>query len=300
MQNAAISFIESLDASSLSNITQDEFESNVAAAVKQVASEEPPPPPPPRDPAPSSRPSTPSTAHRPPTSASGPSADLIQPSEAASASLLAPTGEGGVAPATPSAQDLSFPESMKASLLRGTDSVERAMSKPLGALARVFEQLEQTANEFTGQGSAAAPPQVPPAPFPPTPGAARPGVSKRRSYYGGGGGGPGGPHRPELPALPPSSGSLRAGRQDDEGDEGQGPDLRMYAPEEETDEAVLREIDRQHEQARLAALETLQGIFPDVENEVLEMVRPSFSSFFLRAPSFAELTLDGCDARRCS
>ncbi|GAA5896992.1 hypothetical protein JCM8208_006133 [Rhodotorula glutinis] len=273
--NAAISFIESLDASSLSNITQDEFESNVAVAVKQVASEEPPPPPPPRDAAPSSRPSTPSTAPRPPASASGPSADLIQPSEAASASLLAPAGEGGVAPATPSAQDLSFPESMKASLLRGTDSVERAMSKPLGALARVFEQLEQTANELTGQGHA-APPQVPPAPFPPLPGAARPGVSKRRSYYGGGGAGggagPGGPRRPELPALPPSSGSLRAGQVDDEGAEGQGPDLRMYAPEEETDEAVLREIDRQHEEARLAALETLQGIFPDVENEVLEMV----------------------------
>ena len=174
------------------------------------------------------------------------------------------------------------------------------MSKPLGALARVFEQLEQTANEFTGQGSAAAPPQVPPAPFPPTPGAARPGVSKRRSYYGGGGGGPGGPHRPELPALPPSSGSLRAGRQDDEGDESQGPDLRMYAPEEETDEAVLREIDRQHEQARLAALETLQGIFPDVENEVLEMVRPSVPPLLALVPSFAQLTPDVCGARRCS
>ncbi|BGP39974.1 hypothetical protein JCM10450v2_003954 [Rhodotorula kratochvilovae] len=268
--NAAISFIESLDSSSLSNITQDEFEVKVAAAVKQLASEEPPPPPPPRDPFLHARPASPSTPSRPPVSAPGVSADLLAPAaEAASASLLPHSGEGGVAPATPTPRDLSFPASMKASLLRGTDSVERAMSKPLGALARVFEQLESTANELTGQTT---PPAVPePAPLPPTPSltpgpVARPGVSKRRSYHHGGAGVI--PRRPELPPLPPSSGSLSRGVPPHE----EGPDPMMYAPEEETDEAVLREIDRQHEEARQAALETLVGIFPGVENEVLEMV----------------------------
>ncbi|GAA6056714.1 hypothetical protein JCM3770_006481 [Rhodotorula araucariae] len=261
--NAAISFIESLDSSSLSNITQDEFEVKVAAAVKQLASEEPPPPPPPRDPFQHARPTSPTTPSRPPASVPGVSADLLAPAEAASASLLPHGGEGGVAPATPTPRDLSFPESMKASLLRGTDSVERAMSKPLGALARVFEQLEQTANDLTGQSPASTPP---PAPLPPTlvPGP-RPGVSKRRSYHAGAGGAP---RRPDLPPLPPSSGSLSLGiPRDDE-----GPDPAMYAPDEETDEAVLREIDRQHEEARQATLETLQGIFPGVEGEVLEMV----------------------------
>ncbi|BGP32017.1 hypothetical protein JCM10296v2_003796 [Rhodotorula toruloides] len=265
--NAAISFIESLDASSLSNITQQEFESNVAAAVKQLASEEPPPPPPPHDPPTPSRSFTPST--RPPArDATATSSDLIQPSEAASASLLAPTGEGGVAPATP--QNLSFPETMKQSLIRGTDSVERAMSKPLGALARVFAQLEETANELTGQTPPPPTPGIvraPPAPLPPTPsiehphagypGSARPHPSKRRSYHAS-------LSRPPLPPLPPSSGSLQTAAPP--------PDLSMYAAPDVSDDVVLREIDRQHEEARMAQLETLQSIFPDAEREVLEMV----------------------------
>lgn len=265
-QNAAISFIESLDASSLSNITQQEFESKVAAAVKQLASEEPPPPPPPHDLPTPSRSSTPST--RPPVrDATATSSDLIQPSEAASASLLAPTGEGGVAPATP--QNLSFPETMKQSLIRGTDSVERAMSKPLGALARVFAQLEETANELTGQTPPPTPGIVraPPAPLPPTPsvehpqagypGSQRPHPSKRRSYHAS-------LSRPPLPPLPPSSGSLQTAAPP--------PDLSMYAAPDVSDDVVLREIDRQHEEARMAQLETLQSIFPEAEREVLEMV----------------------------
>ncbi|GJN89339.1 hypothetical protein Rhopal_002319-T1 [Rhodotorula paludigena] len=276
--NAAISFIESVDASALSNITQEEFEVKVAAAVKQLASEEPPPPVPPRDPAPSSRPTSPAS-RPPPSNPAATSADLIQPSEAASASLLAAGGEGGVRPATP--QDLTFPETMKQSFLRGTDSVERAMSKPLGALARIFEQLEETAAEFRGDAAQQHQqqqllPHVPPAPLPPTPGApahsARPGVSKRRSYHAslhgppapGSGGGYPGQHRPGLPPLPPSSGSLQHGVPE--------PDPALYAPADETDEAVLAEIDRQHEEARMAALETLRGVFPNVEDEVLEMV----------------------------
>jgi hypothetical protein len=159
---------------------------------------------------------------------------------------------------------------MKQSLIRGTDSVERAMSKPLGALARVFAQLEETANELTGQtppptpGLARAPP---PAPSPPTPsiehpnagypGSARPHPSKRRSYHAS-------MSRPPLPPLPPSSGSLQTAAPP--------PDLAMYAAPDVSDDAVLREIDRQHEEARIAQLETLQNIFPDVEREVLEMV----------------------------
>ncbi|KWU41357.1 hypothetical protein RHOSPDRAFT_23182 [Rhodotorula sp. JG-1b] len=218
---AAISFIETLDASSLSNITQAEFEAHVAEAVKQIASEEPPPPIPPRD-----------ESKRPqPRDASATSADLLQPTE-------------GVAAALP--PNASFPQSVKDSLLRGTENVERAMSKPLGALARIFEQLEETANELTGQSGPTSPTsrsfRVPPAPFPPTPGVAE---GPPNAY-------PGLQSRPSRPGPP--------------------PDLAMYAAPDTSDDAVLQEIDRQHEEARQAQLETLQSIFPDAEREVIEMV----------------------------
>lgn len=272
---AAISFIETLDASSLSNITQAEFEAHVAEAVKQIASEEPPPPVPPRD----------ESNRSQPRDASATSTDLLQPTEGGSASLLTASAgsaqsgqEGEVAAAI--SPNASFPQSVKDSLLRGTENVERAMSKPLGALARIFEQLEETANELTGQSGPTSPTsrsfRVPPAPFPPTPGVegspdaypglqSRPSVSKRRSYHHyqpGGGGGP--PSRPPLLPLPSSTGSLQR--------PGPPPDLAMYAAPDTSDDAVLQEIDRQHEEARQAQLETLQSIFPDAEREVIEMV----------------------------
>ncbi|GAA5910721.1 hypothetical protein JCM6882_002061 [Rhodosporidiobolus microsporus] len=285
--NAAISFIESLDASSLSNITQSEFEHFVAAAVKKLAAEEPPPPVPPLDRRPSafdaasqtSRPTSPTSA---PARFPSPSHDPTQPplaaseAESASASLVLPTGEGASTPT-------SFPESTKQFLLRGTDSVEKAMSKPLGALAKIFEQLEQTANEITGQpqhpgqyGGQQIPPRgIPPAPLPPSPtpslgfasGGAppppssvagqRPNAHKRRSYLA--------PARPGLPPLPPSTGSLHLRSPP-------SPDPAMYVAEDVGDEDVMREIDRQHEEQRMAAIGTLQSVFPGMEREVLEMV----------------------------
>ncbi|GAA5861699.1 hypothetical protein JCM3774_002675 [Rhodotorula dairenensis] len=269
---AAISFIESMDASSLSNITQAEFEARVADAVKKIASEEPPPPVPVRD----------EGVRPPPRDATATSTDLLQPTEAGSASLLSASGgvgrsgqEGDVASAIP--QNVSFPQSVKDSLLRGTENVERAMSKPLGALARIFEQLEETANEITGQSTPAPTSptsrslRIPPAPFPPTPGVedapdgypgaqSRPSMSKRRSHHQAGG-----PlSRPPLLPLPSSTGSLQHA--------GPPPDPAMYAAPETSDDAVLEEIDRQHEEARQAQLETLQSIFPEAEREVIEMV----------------------------
>ncbi|GAA5824269.1 hypothetical protein JCM11251_001588 [Rhodosporidiobolus azoricus] len=284
--NAAISFIESLDASSLSNITQSEFENHVAEAVKQLAAEEPPPPVPPLDRRSSafdaasqtSRPSSPSGGPR---RFPSPSHDPTQPplaaseAESASAALVLPSGEGASTPTT-------FPETTKQFLLRGTDSVEKAMSKPLGALAKIFEQLEQTANEITGQpqqqggqprylGYQIPPGGIPPAPLPPSPTASpgfgppgtpqpypqRPNAQKRRSYLA--------PVRPGLPPLPPSTGSLHLRSPP-------APDPALYVSEEVADEDVLREIDRQHEEQRMASIETLQSVFPAVEREVLEMV----------------------------
>ncbi|GAA5860529.1 hypothetical protein JCM1840_000287 [Sporobolomyces johnsonii] len=268
--NAAISFIESLDATSLSNITQLEFEHHVAAAVKQLAAEEPPPPPPsrPRD---SSRPSTPSDpahaiASSPTRPALGhppsPTADLSStahqsPDETSSASLLpsSSVAEGSVPP------NLSFPSSTKALLLRGTDSVERAMSKPIGALARIFEQLEVTANELTGQ-------TPPPAQQVPGGGGGRPSAVKRRSYVAGY---PQTSPTPSLSPFGPSSSSAGSSFSPNLSAP-PSPDPALYAPPTISDASVTVEIDRQHEAQRQAALETLESVFPDVEHEVLEMV----------------------------
>ncbi|BGP16072.1 hypothetical protein JCM10213_006792 [Rhodosporidiobolus nylandii] len=283
--NAAISFIESLDASSLSAITQSEFEHHVADAVKTLAAEEPPPPVPHLDrrrssafeaASQTSRPTSPGGPPRFPTPNNDPTAPPSAFAESASASLVTP-GDGS-APGTPSPTGVSFPESTKQFLLRGTDSVEKAMSKPLGALAKIFEQLEQTANEITGQtpppgAHPRSPHAIPPAPLPPsptpslgfssTPPGARPSVHKRRSYLAAPQ--PVHPSRPGLPPLPPSTGSLRLRSPP-------SPDPGMYAPEGAGDEDVLREIDRQHEEQRAAAVGTLESVFPTVEKEVLEMV----------------------------
>ncbi|GAA6021439.1 hypothetical protein JCM10207_004734 [Rhodosporidiobolus poonsookiae] len=276
--NAAISFIESLDASSLSNITQAEFETEVAAAVKKLAAEEPPPPVPPLERRPSafeaasqtSRPSSPTSANprRFPTPSNDPT--QLSSAETESASAVLPEGAAG---------STSFPESTKQFLLRGTDSVEKAMSKPLGALAKIFEQFEATANEITGQqpyghghAQQLSPGSIPPAPLPPSPtpslgfgpsapgqAGQRPSAHKRRSYLAAS------TARPPLPPLPPSSGSLHLRSPP-------APDPAMYAAEDAGDDEVLKEIDRQHEAQRMAALGTLQSVFPAVEREVLEMV----------------------------
>ncbi|GAA5954727.1 hypothetical protein JCM21900_005134 [Sporobolomyces salmonicolor] len=268
--NAAISFIESLDATSLSNITQLEFEHHVAAAVKQLAAEEAPPPPPtrPRD---ISRPSTPPDAShatassptrpalgRPPSSTADLSSAVHQsPDETSSASLLSSSSvaEGSVPP------NLSFPSSTKALLLRGTDSVERAMSKPIGALARIFEQLEVTANELTGQTP------LPPQQVPGGGGEGRPNAVRRRSYAAGY------PQTSPNPSLAPfQASSSSASSFSPNLSAPPSPDPALYAPPTISDASVTAEIDRQHEAQRQAALETLESIFPRVEKEVLEMV----------------------------
>ncbi|GAA6027228.1 hypothetical protein JCM8097_002504 [Rhodosporidiobolus ruineniae] len=277
--NAAISFIESLDASALSSITQAEFEQHVAEAVKTLAAEEPPPPVPHSDRRPSafeaasqtSRPTSPTGAPpRFPSPASGDPTQLplsASEAESASASVVLPSGltqDGRLG--TP----ISFPESTKQLLLRGTDSVEKAMSKPLGALAKIFEQLEQTANEITGQTPPPAPLPPSPAPSlglqagapppPPPPHSARPAAHKRRSYLAAPT-----PVRPGLPPLPPSTGSLHL-RQPP------SPDPGLYAADDVGDEDVMREIDRREEEQRRVKIGTLESVFPGVEKEVLEMV----------------------------
>ncbi|GAA5907822.1 uncharacterized protein JCM6883_001904 [Sporobolomyces salmoneus] len=229
--NAAISFIETLDASALSNIDQSEFEHNVANAVKLLASEEPPPPPPPRSTRPLSsssvqqdleaaRPGMPSPLN------SSSNLHSTATDETSSASLIAPSTS------TPNED----PNSTKNLLLRGSDSVERAMSKPIGALARIFEQLELTANEITGQTS--SPPSTP---GPGSPASNRPPGPHRRSTLSSST--TNHPGSPLQMHSPPS------------------PDPALYAPSGVSDAKISETIERQEREEHEAKMNTLMELF---------------------------------------
>ncbi|KAM0750126.1 hypothetical protein T439DRAFT_326091 [Meredithblackwellia eburnea MCA 4105] len=137
--NGAISFIETMDASHLSHITQQEFETNVEQAILRL----------PVDPADASLrlPKTPTrntfagAGERPSQSNTPepPHSDIPLPPVPAAVSGPA----GGAAAA-------------KQLFIRGSDSVERAISKPLGAIGRIFEQLETQLGGETGSASSGA------------------------------------------------------------------------------------------------------------------------------------------------
>ncbi|GAA5980249.1 hypothetical protein JCM5350_000886 [Sporobolomyces pararoseus] len=209
--NAAISFIETLDASALSNIDQSEFETNVANAVKLLASEEPPPPPPPRS----------QPINNPPPLPSNPSNNH---DENSSASLITPqvqsqqTGE----------QEDPNSDRRKNLLLRSSDSVERAMSKPIGALAKIFEQIENLTitnnnnNEFTGQAQAQGQ-----------------GFTPDPHHH----------HRRRSQLSPQSSPSSPL------------PDPNLYAPSSVSDLKISQQIERQERERHEAKMNTLMELF---------------------------------------
>lgn len=237
-QNAAISFIETLDASALSNIDQAEFEHKVANAVKLLASEEPPPPPPPR--APRHLPANPSTPL----------------DETSSASLIPNRADAREEDPTAAANPRNL-------LLRGSDSVERAMSKPIGALARIFEQIEITANEITGQTS--SPPGSTPVPAPRSArrhnSADSSSSSRRRdrhrdSYF---------PDSPDPAAYGRGSGSPRElviGTP-----RSPVPDPALYAPASVSDATISATIERRERESHEAKMNTLIELFSSTSDQ---------------------------------
>ncbi|KAK4046200.1 hypothetical protein OIV83_006275 [Microbotryomycetes sp. JL201] len=262
--NGAISFIETVDASALSNITKAEFESNVAQAIRDL----------PVDPDDSPR------------------LGRLEPTEAKTSTASISTKQAAALPAVPSSRSpgvgierarlspapqtgagveliaaaaadpesptplqqpgMSLPDATKAFLLRSTDSVERMVSKPLNAIGRIFEQFEETVSDLPGG---------------------------QQVLYGGASSRPGN-HSHPLPPLPvdmqttasPKRRSLQpfvggAGPQ-----RGPGAERGMYVGDETPASVLSERIDRAHEQQRQAALETLKNVFPSIEAEVLEVV----------------------------
>lgn len=143
-QNGAISFIETMDASSLSNITQADFETNVAKAIESLHRN-------PQDPS-NQLPPSPAIHRFPGTNAFGAplQASPLSPSTRIRSSPAIVTQGNELtssrldeleSPASLQRPELSFPDA-RAFFARSTDEVERIVSKPLGAIGRIFEQLE--------------------------------------------------------------------------------------------------------------------------------------------------------------
>lgn len=225
-----------MDASSLSSLTQAEFEQNVASAILALPVD-------PND----------ATLRRDAAAASASSVNTSPPLNRSRASPPPPLSQApteGVdteSPALLQQPGLSFPDATKAFLLRSTDSVERIVSKPLGAIGRIFDEIEKIATPGDGPPPSQPSPRSPhgqqPLPPLPPPGAGAPlsANPKRRSYatYQGGAA------RSQPPPPPSQAGPG-------------GQDPRLYAPEGSTNEEVIRVLEEKEEKAeqqRLAAIE---------------------------------------------
>lgn len=216
LQNGAISFIESMDASSLSNITQSEFESFVSAAILALPVH------------PSSLPPSPALpslpAKIPPSQI--PSTPPEDPSEATSPVLL---------------QHPSIPLPVRVGEEGGNFwNVERIVSKPLGAIGRIFDSLDQTLSNSPSPSS----------PYSPT----------RRQQVGqdlNSNRGPRAGYYSNAPNYDPNGGVR--------GTDGRGVLERPSAGQEGQGEGTIAQvtgrIDKEYEDQRIASLEVRDPLF---------------------------------------
>lgn len=261
--NGAISFIETLASSSLSNITEVEFADNVGKAIQQISAEQ-------ADAATSEK------------RASG--ASLSEPGkheeEASSPSLLS-------APKYGPTRSLSPAEATRDFFSRSTDNLQKTVSKPLQALGKIFNEMGSDAELVAGvpaarpsnsqdQSSAAGR----------TPVRQRSGSSiatqasnrPRRGYS---------LQYQQQPSQTPQSPSRNAGVPQSPFTPPRGaPSLTVhsptptragYNPADYLDDSipatqVQAEADRQQAETFAAKISTLRSIFPDIEGETLEIV----------------------------
>ncbi|KAF8507965.1 hypothetical protein BU17DRAFT_70987 [Hysterangium stoloniferum] len=296
----AVSFIETMDHTSLSNISQEEFEGNVESAIEAL--------PPTRTPSPPTTPLTPRT----PTARGTPTKDvIISPlaGEEAARPLSLPmpsnVGENGES----NASQVSLAEDTRRFFQRTSDTI----SKPLTAIGRIFSDvLDETGlsgaqsereggrmgwRDLPGPfapltvGNATEPTSQPPqtptndpmyqqpihTPYKPR---IRPTYSPSNTYLGSS---PGIDYTPttrgqpltnqplvlgpsyQNPQLPPSSPS-HSQLQVNSAHPSRNPTPTLDFG------AMQDEIDRAHLAAQDAARETLRQIFPTVDQEVAEMV----------------------------
>ncbi|KAI0272546.1 hypothetical protein BC834DRAFT_817077 [Gloeopeniophorella convolvens] len=262
----AVSFIETMDHTSLSNITQEEFERNVEAAIQTLPASRPQSPPIPSSS--SSGSSSPSINPNPTTSNRPPAHPIPVPSPASSPRLSPHVGEE---PATP----LSLPSIDARRFLQRTGD---SLSKPLSAIGRIFSDALDGAEEvLTSQFT---PPQTPPnlsstssVPEQPAPW----GLQQA-------------PYKPRVRRVSPSPSPVgspvpQAFQEDTPSrrphtqaqalalSQGSYPTSRTGTPTAGLDIPGLQaEIDAAHSRAADAARGTLTQIFPSVDQEVIEWV----------------------------
>ncbi|EJD47919.1 hypothetical protein AURDEDRAFT_113204 [Auricularia subglabra TFB-10046 SS5] len=267
----AISFIETMDHTSLSNITQEEFERNVEEAIQTL----------PASPGPTQLPAA----------GGAPVDDSPMAGEESARPLLLPT------PTT-------IAEDTKRFIQRTGDlaqAAQQTISKPLSAIGRIFNEVLDTAEERLRTAGSAAPwapespvqqqypqqqgrplsmhateqqqyfpttyePRVRPAPSPPATSPAHgahppppPPATTRPLAMG--------PSQQMLPVPPPFHDPTYSQAQAAAIARTQTPALDFTALSDE-----IERIDRVHQAARDAARDTLLQIFPSAEKEVAEMV----------------------------
>ncbi|KAI0255953.1 hypothetical protein BJV78DRAFT_1119095 [Lactifluus subvellereus] len=258
----AVSFIETMDHTSLSNITQDEFEKNVELAIQTL---------------PISRPQSPPLAS---SSSSSSSSSPVNPNSATPgrppahpipvpppALSLHPSLHAGEEPATP----LTLPNIDARQFLQRTGD---SISKPLTAIGRIFSEAldgaeEALTSQFSSQQTPAHPPPRSSASNPPIPHTPYKPWVRRNSPS-------------PSPARPPAShafiddtSSQRPSTQAQALAMPQNsyPTSRTGTPTAGLDIPGLQaEIDAAHSRAADAARGTLIQIFPAVDREVITWV----------------------------
>lgn len=238
--NAAVSFIERLEHSVLSNITQEEFEHNVEQAIVQL----------PRSPTQETR-------------VSGTLGSLVSPTKEGSA-VSGPRAEGGGM-----AGSTSLPDMTRTWLFTTVPQLaEKAVSKPLNAIARIVDDLASSEPDEGGPGPgerhglrrASSSVDVHPSSPIDSGDPARRG-SRRR------GGRPRSADSPRARSadLPPHPSSVLPAH----GKEKLAPPPADPRPGVQTDIDKVESLKRAEHAAKL---DTLAAIFPQLEPELLEVV----------------------------
>lgn len=195
-----------MDASSLSNITQSEFEDNVEAAILSL----------PIDPSDNSTMRIPT--YPLPLSIN----TVLEPAHSTTADLA--TAIDVESPHGLGQANLSFPDATKAFFMKSSDSVERIVSKPLEAIGRIFDQFDQEIHlpsvlslDHANTAEPSSPTRV------------------KRSQS-----------RSSVRSAHSLTGSTKSKKD---------PHAGLYLSDELTSAQVTEEIDRQHEEQRMAAIE---------------------------------------------
>ncbi|EKM48418.1 uncharacterized protein PHACADRAFT_214810 [Phanerochaete carnosa HHB-10118-sp] len=276
----AVSFIETMDHTSLSNITQEEFERNVEEAIQSLPRTSPPTP----------SPGTPVVE--------GPN------SPGASSALPPPsshTGEESAQPLSLPVPTQAFSEDARRLFQKTSDTI----SKPLSAIGRLLAEAEESLASLAPLDFAKES-DSPSSSRPQTPGSDAQHAAQQRAPYKPrvrrvpSPAVPQAPHdwdgmpdetssRPRPPP-PPTNRPLAIGPSQQP--RAQAPRMQLLVPELQTPSrtpqrtphisrapspsldlaGVQAEIDRVHENATNASRETLKQIFPTMDVEVMELV----------------------------